>query len=161
MKHVVICCLFVLLTSSPAVVADAGSKTRERETDPIYRELAKTIRGDDTRSKSARLQLAYAEESNSRRMAPARKAVKTIDGKNAEVVFIRVPANSIPGTDFTMALLLTDGRVVDWAAGGRRWRSRPGYWLPRKSRILGLAQRGHSQAAKKKASVAGRILAHQ
>ena len=75
----------------------------------------KTIHGDDPRSKSARLQLCYAAEGDIRTFPPVRKPVKTIDGKDAEAVLIKVPAGSIPGTDFSMALLLIDGRAVDWA----------------------------------------------
>jgi hypothetical protein len=99
-----------------AITSDAADKFHERSINPAYGELAKMIHGDDVRSKSARLQLAYAEGWNRHRDLSVWKSVKTLDGKQAEVVFIKVPTCSIPGTDFTMALLLSGGRVVDWAS---------------------------------------------
>jgi len=116
MRLVAVICLLAVLAGFPAVAADKPVDASAEEINPVYRELAKVIRGDDVRSKSARLQLEFAEGNNRRWFPPVRKPVKTVDGKNAEVVFIKVPSGSMPGEDFTMALLLVNGRCVDWAS---------------------------------------------
>ena len=47
---------------------------------------------------------------------PECRSVETMDRKAAQVVLLRAPATSIPGTDFSMAFLRIDGRVIDWAS---------------------------------------------
>jgi hypothetical protein len=42
--------------------------------------------------------------------------VKTKDAKPAEVIFLTAPSMTMPGTDFSMAFLLVEKRVVDWAS---------------------------------------------
>ena len=79
--------------------------------DPAYGEIAKTIRGTDLRSTSARLELSYAELMNRHFIPPTRKPVKTIEGKPAEIVLIEVP-------DRDARRRLFDGDFVD---------RRPGY----------------------------------
>jgi hypothetical protein len=69
------------------------------------------------RAKSARLELEYWHNDHYCFLdPPVRKSVKTKDGKAAEVVFLSLPAHTMPGTDFSMAFLLVEKRVVDWAS---------------------------------------------
>jgi hypothetical protein len=107
--------LFALPLAPSAVAADEPVKARQIKVNPIYRELAKSIRGNDVRARSARSELLYAELRNSRADGLKREQVKTADGTVAEVVFINVWGD-IPGDDFSMALLLIEKRVVDWAS---------------------------------------------
>src|SRR5262249_3383318 len=69
------------------------------------------------RAKTARLELEYWHQ-NQRFFpsAPVRKSMKTKDGKAAEVILLSASEMSIPGTDFSMAFLLVEKRVVDWAS---------------------------------------------
>jgi hypothetical protein len=101
----------ILLPHASATAADRPPP--DRSLDPAYGEIAKTIRGTDLHSRSARLELSYAERCF---VSPTRKSVKTTDGKTAEIALIEVPAVDMPGTDFTMAILMIDGRAVDWAS---------------------------------------------
>jgi hypothetical protein len=115
MKHLVLFCVFDVLAGSSAVAADKPVKYFAIKPNPIYREFAKSIRGNDVRSKSARAALLYAEGRDPGPRGLERRPVKTVDGKKAEVVFLRV-WGGFPGEDFAMALLLIDGRTVDWAS---------------------------------------------
>jgi hypothetical protein len=89
--------------------------------DALFRELLQGLPTDTERAKSARLELEYWHK-HAWTFAwtfpdpPARKSVKTKDGKTAEVVLLRAPAMSMPGEDFSMAFLLVEKRVVDWAS---------------------------------------------
>src|SRR5260370_24440018 len=87
--------------------------------DGIYGELSAGLPKDGERAKSARLELDYwhtNQWSFGFVGPPIRKSVKTKDGKAAEVIFLTAPSMSMPGTDFSMAFLLVEKRVVDWAS---------------------------------------------
>jgi hypothetical protein len=83
----------------------------------IFRELLRTLPKTGARAQSARLELEYWRQAPwSFLTPPRRKRVKTTDGKDAEVVLLESPSGSMPGTDFSMAFLLVNRRVVDWAS---------------------------------------------
>jgi len=94
-----------------ATAADRPPKRLPNPRDPIYEEVAKSIRGAEPRSISARLQLHEAEDRNMLDTPPVKETVRTVDGKSATVVLFNVPAVDI---DFAMAFLLIDGRTLDW-----------------------------------------------
>jgi hypothetical protein len=102
-----------LLLHSSATAADRPPKQRPEPRDPIYQEVAKSIRGTDPRSISARLQLHEAEDSNMFDTPPVKKTVKTVDGKSATVVLFNAPGID---NDFAIVFLLIDGRALDWAS---------------------------------------------
>lgn len=108
--------LVISLLTHGAWSTEGGQPTPEvAPPDPVYAELRKTLRPTDQRSRSALAHLAYAEVWHAEQK-PQRVSVKTADGKNAEVVMIEVPAHGMPGYDFSIAFLLVDKRVVDWAS---------------------------------------------
>jgi hypothetical protein len=82
----------------------------------VYVEINKTLPRDGQRAKSARLELDYWYHSELWLKSVLRKSVKTKDGKAAEVLLLEAPAAGMPGQDFSMAFLLVDRRVVDWAS---------------------------------------------
>jgi len=101
----------------PAAAQDPGAPSKESAADAIFKELAAGLPKDGQRAISARLELEYWHKHQWGFLNPAvRKPVKTKDGNAAEVVFLTAPAMSLPGTDFSMAFLLVDKRVVDWAS---------------------------------------------
>jgi hypothetical protein len=95
---------------SPGKLKDLGSVG-------AYLELLSGLPRAGRRAASARLELKYWHKRSALLGGPpVRKPVGTTDGKAAEIVFLSAPALSMPGTDFSMALLLIDKRVVDWAS---------------------------------------------
>jgi hypothetical protein len=101
------------LLHSSATAADRPPKRRPKPRDPIYEEVAKSIRGTDPRSISARLQLHEAEDWNMFDTPPVKGSVKTVDGKSAKVVLFNAPGID---NDFAIVFLLIDGRALDWAS---------------------------------------------
>jgi hypothetical protein len=94
-----------------------AAKSDESSADALFRELLAGLPKGVERAKSARLELEYWHNDHFWLMKPpVRKSVKTKDGKDAEVVFLNVPAMGMPGTDFSMAFLLVQKRVVDWTS---------------------------------------------
>ena len=99
-----------------ALSAEGGEPApKEGPPNPIFAELRKTLRPANQRSRSALAHLAYAEQCESE-LKPERARIKTTDAHRAEVVMIEVLAKSIPGDDLSMAFLLVDKQVVDWAS---------------------------------------------
>jgi hypothetical protein len=82
----------------------------------VYRELIRSLPTKGQRARSARLELDFWRRSRPFALPPVRKAIKTKDGKAAEIVMLGAPAHGTPGIDFSMAFLLVRGRVVDWAS---------------------------------------------
>jgi hypothetical protein len=105
-----------LLLHSAAIAADRPAKRLPKPRDPIYQEVAKSIRGTDPRSVSARLQLQEVESSNMFDVPPVKESVKTVDGKIAKVVLFNAPRIDLPTYEMAIGFLLVDGRVVDWAS---------------------------------------------
>lgn len=99
-----------------ATAQDAGETSKDSTADAIFKELTAGLPKDGQRAISARLELEYWHEYQHIFKSPVRKAVKTKDGKSAEVIFLTAPAMSMPGTDFSMAFLLVDKKVIDWAS---------------------------------------------
>ncbi len=92
-------------------------KPEQSTSDVLFRELLAGLPKDGERAASARLELEYWHENGDGFFAPPlRKSVKTKDGKTAEVVLLTAPARGMPGTDFSMAFLLIEKQVVDWAS---------------------------------------------
>jgi hypothetical protein len=121
----VVCWLVPTLAHEPKgerkeSASDAFVKELERKEsayDALFQELAGSLPKKGQRAKSARLELDYWHKNAPRWLHSAvRKSVKTKDGKAAEVVFLNAPTLSMPGTDFSMAFLLVEKRVVDWAS---------------------------------------------
>jgi len=77
---------------------------------------ALAITNELRRVKSARLELDYWYRHRDWIVKQSRATLKTKDGKAAEVLLLRAPALSMPGTDFSMAFLLVDNQLVDWAS---------------------------------------------
>src|SRR5262245_61098710 len=72
----------------------------------VDEELKKALPNDSQRAKTARLELDYWHDYQLGFLSPPiRKSVKTQDGKAAEVLLLKAPAMSMPGTDFSMAFL--------------------------------------------------------
>jgi hypothetical protein len=90
--------------------------SKESTVDAVFKELVAGLPRDGQRAISARLELEYWHKHHCFLNAPVRKPVKTKEGKAAEVIFLTAPAMSMPGIDFSMAFLLVDNRVVDWAS---------------------------------------------
>lgn len=101
-----------------AAVQDADGPFEESASDAIFQELTNGLPTDGQRANSARLELEYWHKHQWSFLGNSfvRKHVKTKDGFSADVVFLTAPAMSMPGTDFSMAFLLLDKRVVDWAS---------------------------------------------
>jgi hypothetical protein len=93
----------------------APQKSADVDDEAVYRELIRTLPTKGQRARSARLELEYWHKAPFTR-PPVRKPVKTPDGKPAEILMLRVPADGLPGIDFSMAFLLVRGRVVDWVS---------------------------------------------
>lgn len=92
-------------------------KSEQSSSDAVFRELFAGLSKDVKRPKAAQVLLEYWHESE--RVLPCssvRKPVMTKDGKAAEVVFLTGPPGPIPGNDFSVAFLLVDKRVIDWAS---------------------------------------------
>lgn len=94
----------------------ATKKEVMAEQKAVFEELMAGLPKDGSRAASARLELDYWYDNGWSRNTHQRTAVATIEGNAAEVVFLRVPAKEMPGTDFSMAFLLMDKRVVDWTS---------------------------------------------
>jgi hypothetical protein len=110
MVSVLACCCY-LGAGTPA----APRKSPDVDDEVVYRELIRTLPTKGQRARSARLELEYWHKAPLTR-PPVRKPVKTPDGKTAEILMLHVPADGLPGIDFSMAFLLVRGRVVDWAS---------------------------------------------
>lgn len=83
----------------------------------VYWDLSAKLCKARPLDRSAQLELDYWRRSEwHSRFPPARRAVKTKSGERVEVVLLERPAMSLPGTDFSMAFLLVEGQVVDWAS---------------------------------------------
>jgi hypothetical protein len=106
------------LGAGVAAYADEPSgKPADDGREALYRELTLGLPKEGPRARSARLELDYWHRDTWAFInLPVRKPVRTRDGKAAEVVLLNSPAMSMPGTDFSMAFLLVDKRVVDWAS---------------------------------------------
>src|SRR4051794_11383853 len=97
----------------PAFALEPAFERSKAEADAMYRELGAGIPKGGARATSARLELEYCRKHPWCFLSsPVRQPVRTTDGTDAEVVFLRVPALSMPGTDFSMAFLLAGGRVI-------------------------------------------------
>jgi|SRR5215469_10784639 len=113
MQTLILVAVALTLWLAPATAQDS----EESAADLIFKELMAGLPRDGQRGTSARLELEYWHEHQWGWLKPpARKPVKTREGKAAEIVFLSAPAMSMPGTDFSMALLVVDKRVVDWAS---------------------------------------------
>jgi hypothetical protein len=101
----------------PTTAQEPEGKSKEAASDAIFKELSAGLPKDGQRANSARLELEYWHKNQWSLLGPpVRKPVKTKDGNSAEVVFLTAPATGVPGTDFSMAFLLVEKRVVDWAS---------------------------------------------
>jgi hypothetical protein len=101
----------------PTWVGKQDVKSSVIDSDVLFRELMAGLPKDGERAKSARLELEYWHKREFGFLfPPIRNSVKTKDGTAAEIVFLSAPAMSMPGTDFSMAFLLIEKRVVDWAS---------------------------------------------
>ncbi len=78
------------------------------------RELA--VARERQRASSARMELDYWYQHKDWFSSSIRKAVKTKDGKAAEVLLLNAPGDEYAGNDFSLAFLMVDNRVVDWAS---------------------------------------------
>jgi hypothetical protein len=77
-----------------------------------YQQILRTLPREGQRAKSARLELEYWYKQSFANVV--RKPVETRDGKSAEVVFLNAPTLNSPA--FSMAFLMVDNRVIDWAS---------------------------------------------
>jgi hypothetical protein len=100
----------------PGNAADPWCPPQPSDKPAAYWELVKGLPVTGPRAISARLQLDYWYEQDQDASPPIRRPVKTKDGKSGEVVVLGVRAATMPGTDFSMAFLLVEGRIVDWAS---------------------------------------------
>ncbi len=102
----------------PASAQERDDTSKQSATDAVFKELAASLPKDGQRANAARLELEYWHKHQIWGIlnAPVQKPVKTKDGKAAEIVFLTAPAMSVPGTDFSMAFLLVEKRVVDWVS---------------------------------------------
>src|SRR5262249_22618734 len=95
-----------------AYADDEPKKSGDRNT--LYEELKRALPDDSQRARTARLELDYWNNNHFRFLSqPVRRSLNTKDGKAAEVVLLNAPSASMPGTEFSMALLIIDKRVVD------------------------------------------------
>jgi hypothetical protein len=96
-------------------LATGSAKDRTLATrDATYRELVAKLTKQVPHPESARLELDYWHDDRWGLFSPpVRRWVRTKDGKTAEVILLDAPCMSNPGTDFSMAFLLVDKRVVD------------------------------------------------
>jgi hypothetical protein len=84
----------------------------------LFRVLLAGLPHVGRRARAARLELKYWYDHLSivPTVVPDRQNVTTKDGTTREIVFLRSSAMSMPGTDFSMALLLNDRNVIDWVS---------------------------------------------
>jgi hypothetical protein len=84
----------------------------------VYKDIVRTLPTTGGRARSARLELDYWYHNRGlTSQVPAhRKSVKTKDGVMAEVILLQAPSHTMPGTDFSMAFLLVEKKVIDWAS---------------------------------------------
>lgn len=81
----------------------------------IYQDLSARLLQGRPLDRSAQLELHYWYRSDWHFLnPPQRKRVQTKGGGCAEVILLKRPAFSMPGTDFSMAILLIDGKAIDW-----------------------------------------------
>jgi hypothetical protein len=106
--------LAALVLPAPAAPPDGAAKKVDR--DALYKDLTAGLPASGPRAAAARAELAYWHASRVSFVAPAQKRVLTLDGKDCEVVLLAVPAASMPGMGFSMALLVVDKRTVDWVS---------------------------------------------
>lgn len=105
------CCLGAATAEGPDVPSP------KVDIEALFRELADGLPKDSQGAASARLELEYWHRDRWKSLIPpVRKSVTTKDGTEAEVVFLYVPAMSMPGCDFSMALVIKESRVIDWAS---------------------------------------------
>ncbi len=81
----------------------------------VFKVLSAGLPKDGQRAISARLELDYWYAWGHPNSA-VRKSAQTGDGKAAEVILLSAPAFSRPGIDFSMAFLVVDDLVIDWAS---------------------------------------------
>jgi len=92
-----------------------ADKYREVAIHFLYQDLSARLLQARPLDRSAQLELYYWYRSDWHFLnPPQRRRVQTRGGGCAEVVLLKRPAMSMPGTDFSMAILLVDGKAVDW-----------------------------------------------
>lgn len=102
---------------TPSRSDEPGDKSKELDPVSVYRELSEGLPKDGERAKSARLELEYWHRFNfGLPNSSVRKYVRTKDGKTAELLLLRAAPGPIPGTGFSMAFLLVERRIIDWAS---------------------------------------------
>lgn len=117
MRSLILAAVAVTGWSLPTPAQDPDHQSKETPADALFKELSAKLPRDGPRAAAARLELSYWHENQwPLHDPPTRKSVKTRDGQVAEVVFLSVLARTMPGVDFSMAFLLVEKRVVDWAS---------------------------------------------
>jgi hypothetical protein len=115
--------LFVVFSGGAGAAQRSGEssganseKDLKSEKELLFRELSEGLPKEGERANSARLELEYWRRFS--RVLPSwvRQSARGKDGKQIEVILISAPSNSMPGEDFSMAFLLVEKRVVDWAS---------------------------------------------
>jgi hypothetical protein len=101
---------------APLFAGQPDSKPERSDRDIAYEQIKQTLPKDSQRAKSARLELDCWYRHPTSVRGAIWKSAQTKDGKTAEVLLLDTPSPSMPGTDFSMAFLLVDKRVVDWAS---------------------------------------------
>ncbi len=117
MRTLLLMAVIATWSVEPISAAEPDGMSRPSVRDATFKELSDGLSKRGQRAISARHELGYwyKESKWDCFNSPIRQPVKTKDGKAAELIFLAAPAMSMPGTDFSMAFLLVDKCVVDWA----------------------------------------------
>ena len=101
----------------------AAERRAIAEYEAVYNAVLRTLPKGGARAKTARLELDYWLRDwrdgpliRFWSAPPRRISVTTTDGKPADVICLDVQTMMMPGQEFSMAFLLIDQRVVDWAS---------------------------------------------
>jgi hypothetical protein len=91
-------------------------RRQEKEEEAIYQFVARRLDAQDARAKSGLQVLKYWRGSRRMHSSCVRRAIRGTDSRQLEVVLLEAPAGDWPNYDFSVAFLLSNGRVVDWKA---------------------------------------------
>jgi hypothetical protein len=100
-----------------SLVSCVGNTQLLREknaTEALYQYLSKRLTSVNDPAGSAMRQLQYWRRHETELAPSVHRVVRAIDGKAIDVFLIRAPSSHWPNTDFSMAVIATNGRIIDW-----------------------------------------------
>jgi hypothetical protein len=80
----------------------------------LYKYLSQRLTMANDPAGSAQRQLQYWLRHASVRAPSVHRVVRAADGKSVDVILLKAPAWDWPNVDFSMAVVLKEGRIIDW-----------------------------------------------